>query len=410
VNISHKVMARAPLASPHAPGPAAKAPAALLDPRGARTILGARLDAAGPASAVAPRADTLCWPRGACLAPERGPGLPRALVVADTDHHRLLVWLRCPVTDHEPADLVVGQPGFHAAGRNAGGDVGPATLHMPTGVAIAGDVLAVADAWNHRVLLWHGLPDCQNRPADVVIGQANFRCALANRGASRPGPGTLKWPYGVSLHGGRLWVADTGNRRVLAWDGVPERNGTPADRVLGQRSFDTNGENAGGPAGARGMRWPHAIAFAGTALLVADAGNSRVMAWRALPGEDGAPCDFVLGQAGVHDVGRNRGADAPTAATMSLPYGIAVRRDRCVVVADTANSRLLGFRADGLEQGAPAAALAGQPGFADQGDNRRGVAARGTLCWPCHVTASGNVLVVADAGNNRVLLWEAAPA
>ena len=86
-------------------------------------------------------------------------------------------------------------------------------------------MLAVADAWNHRVLIWHGLPERSNQPADVVLGQADFDGALANRGADAPRADTLFWCYGVAIAGGRLFVADTGNRRVLVWDRIPTTNG-----------------------------------------------------------------------------------------------------------------------------------------------------------------------------------------
>jgi len=52
--------------------------------------------------------------------------------------------------------------------------------------------------------------------------------------------------------------------------------------------------------------------------------------------------------------------------------------------------------------------LAGQYGFADKGDNRWRAAERDSLCWPYNVASSGDTAVIADSGNNRVLLWEAA--
>jgi hypothetical protein len=36
------------------------------------------------------------------------------------------------------------------------------------------------------------------------------------------------------------------------------------------------------------------------------------------------------------------------------------------------------------------------------------VAGRDTLCWPYGAAAAGGTLAVADSGNNRVLLWDAA--
>jgi hypothetical protein len=58
--------------------------------------------------------------------------------------------------------------------------------------------------------------------------------------------------------------------------------------------------------------------------------------------------------------------------------------------------------------GAPAIRLAGQHSFADKGDNLWGAAVNDSLCWPYSAVASGETIVVADSGNNRVLLWDAA--
>ena len=58
-------------------------------------------------------------------------------------------------------------------------------MNVPTGVAATADALAVADAWNHRVLIWRGLPERSNPPADIVLGQADFCGGLANRGRRR---------------------------------------------------------------------------------------------------------------------------------------------------------------------------------------------------------------------------------
>ncbi len=374
---------RASLAPRRAPTPPMAGPAPWLDPNGARVILG-RAAGTGPAVApLAPAADTLFAPRGACLAGPDGP-----LVVCDTGHHRLLIWTRTPAHDATPADLLIGQPDFTREGRNAGGPAGAATLNVPTGVAFDGGVLAVADAWNHRVLIWHGLPLRSNRPADVVLGQADFAATQPNRGADRPRADTLNWCYGVSLRDGRLIVCDTGNRRVLLWDRVPTATGAPADLVLGQPDF------AARDLAADGMRWPHAAALWGESLAIADAGTHRVLIWHAWPARHGAPCDRALGD-GVSRAGT---------ASLNMPYGVAWP-DRGLAVADTANSRLVGFDP---ESDRAAHHLAGQASFADSGDNRWDAPARDSLCWPYGLAAAGDTLVVADSGNNRVLLWDMA--
>ena len=83
--------------------------------------------------------------------------------------------------DHVAADFCIGQSDFAHEGRNAKGPPNGASFNVPTGVAATRDILAVADAWNHRVLIWHGLPE-RSRPADVVLGQVDFSATQANRG------------------------------------------------------------------------------------------------------------------------------------------------------------------------------------------------------------------------------------
>lgn len=375
----------------------------LLAEGGPHVVLGGEMGLCGLAEPIRPNAHSLFGPRGACLAAPNGP-----LFVCDTGHHRLLIWNEAPKVDQAPADLVIGQPDFEREGRNAKREAGSATLNVPTGIAAADGVLAIADAWNHRVLIWHGYPETSNRPADVVLGQADFASTESNRGSDAPSADTLFWCYGVAIADGRLLIADTGNRRVLVWNGIPISNGAPADIVLGQKDFITRDENAGGEAGALGMRWPHGIAINGDGLFVSDAGNNRVMVWRAAPVTNGQTCDYVLGQADFAGLDHNRAHYFPTAATLNMPYGIAFLDGR-LVVADTANSRLVGFESADLAMGAAASRLAGQGGFTEKGDNRWGVATRDSLCWPYNVSAVSDTLVIADSGNNRVLLWKAAP-
>jgi NHL repeat len=369
--------------------------AALLDPAGARVILGS--DGGMLADPITPAAHRLFGPRGVCLHPDG------SFWVADTGHHRVLGWRKVPTVDDTPADILVGQPAFGREGRNAKGPVTAATLNVPTGIVAFRGGLAVADPWNHRVLIWRQLPTGPECPADIILGQSVLDGALANRGADAPTAATLHWPYGVAEVAGRLVVCDTGNRRVLVWED-PQETGQPADLVLGQDSFTCRDENAGAAVSSRSMRWPHmAVGWQG-GLAVADAGNNRVMVWTALPLAHGQPADAVLGQGAMQDCDLNRAAYYPSSMAMNMPYALAVLQGR-LVVGDTANSRLLGFSETAM--GAHADRLTGQPDFAAKGDNRWGMAERDSLCWPYGLSALGSTVAVADSGNNRVLIWDA---
>lgn len=368
---------------------------------GAGVMVGTRAEALHDillaTQSIVPAADTLFGPRGACVT---GDG---ALWVCDTGHHRLLGWPSLPERDGEAARWLFGQPALDREGRNAHGPVSAQTLNVPTGICAIGEGLAIADAWNHRVLIWLRSPASAHRAPDVVLGQAGFDSGEINRGHDVPAADTLYWPYGVHFDGTNLWVADTGNRRVLRWDGVPSRNGQPADSVLGQPDFGHRDENAGEVA-AGSLRWPHAMAHWNGGLVVADAGNNRVLFWRDAVPRDHAPCDVVIGQRDARIVDHNRGEYWPTASSLNMPYGAAVHRDR-LLVGDTANSRILRF--DSPDDIA-ASALAGQFSFADKGDNRWRPATRDSLCWPYNLSVHGDLCVIADSGNNRVLLWEIA--
>ncbi|MGO9132798.1 MAG: hypothetical protein ACLP8A_01950 [Methylovirgula sp.] len=373
----------------------------LLDPAGPFCVLGSEPTGADSVHPVVPGPATMFGPRGAALAGPDGP-----LFVADTGHHRLLVWRRLPTSDLAPADFCIGQPDFFHEGRNAKGAPSAATFNVPTGVAATQNLLAVADPWNHRVLLWHGLPD-RARPADVVLGQMDGTATLANRGGE-PTAESLNWCYGVAVIGTSLVVCDTGNRRVLIWHAIPTQNGTPADIVLGQGAMDCRDENGGKGVDGFGMRWPHAVAQIGERVIVADSGNNRLMVWERLPDRSGAACDFLLGQSALTSCEHNRASYLPDAGGLNMPYGCAALGDR-LAVADTANSRLVGFDGDRLAMAAAASRLTGQPDFQSKGDNRWQTPVRDSLCWPYGLTACGDIAVVADSGNNRVLLWRAAP-
>jgi hypothetical protein len=378
-------------------------PASPLDEAGPEVIVGRVATGMALSEPVRPDRITLFGPRGACLADEVGP-----LFVCDTGHHRLMVWNSCPTEDCTPADFQIGQKDFDHEGRNGGGAITASTLNVPTGVASENGVLAVADAWNHRVLLWYALPTKANQPADVVLGQADFNAGLINRGRDVCSADTMNWCYCVSLVNGRLIVCDTGNRRVLVWNTIPNQNGAPADLVIGQKDFITRDENSGGTDPALGMRWPHSAVLADGKFFVADAGNNRVMVWRNMPSENGKACDYVLGQATMYGMDHNRAAYYPTEKAFNMPYGLARAEDHLLVV-DTANSRLTSFSLATLAMDVPADGLAGQIRFVDKGDNRWREAVRDSLCWPYNVAVKGKTAVIADSGNNRILLWKLAP-
>lgn len=321
----------------------------------------------------------------------------------------MLIWHGLPRADHAPADVVLGQPSFTDEGPAAGGR-GPANgFHLPTAALVVrhaggGERLLVADAWHHRVLVWERMPEVSDAPPDWCLGQDSLLAVGANRGGGAAAD-SLSWPYGLAWIEGWLFVADTGNRRVLGWRGLPDHD-RPADLVLGQPDFTSRAENRGGPPGPDSFRWPHAVAKAGEMLLVADAGNHRLLGWRGLPDRD-RPADVVLGQPDF-----TTAAELPHRAQgpgrLRFPYGVSATHDT-LAVADTANNRLLFWE---LPLTTAAATVLGQDDFDTSGENRWRAVTPDSLCWPygihLHAAPDRLLLAAADSGNNRVMLWERA--
>jgi hypothetical protein len=148
------------------------------------------------------------------------------------------------------ADYVWGQPGFVTADTAGCAGGTPATDHNfcdPEGIAYdpTSGQLYVADTDNHRVLdfdLSGGLAGVTS--AAHVLGQANFSDSLCNRGGAQADRATLCGPLSVSTDpGGRLFVADSTNARLLVYDATALANGANASAVLGTTDFVNPSDN-----------------------------------------------------------------------------------------------------------------------------------------------------------------------
>jgi hypothetical protein len=358
------------------------------------------LGAPAPGGLALPAANpTLAWmysPRGVFFDEQH-------VVVADSGNHRVLIWHGLPTRDEQPADVVLGQPDGATEGRAAAGR-GPANgMNLPTGVLIHAGRLIVADAWHHRILVWDRVPETNWTAPDLVLGQQNISDVEPNAGGECSAS-SLYWPFGVAIVGSVFWVADTGNRRVMGWDGGLPEPGQPADIVLGQPDSSSREENRGDRVGPASFRWPHSISGCDTLLLVADAGDHRVLGWSPEPDTD-QPAAMVLGQpdfftAGEWPYGPQQGN------RLRFPYAVCMdtsEGDR-LAVADTANNRVLLW--DGVPSGGrPADYVLAQPTFEANGENRWSAVTHDSLCWPYGIWLHGDRLAVADSGNNRIMIW-----
>ena len=355
-------------------------------------------------------------PRGVLLDPS--PSGATRVIAADTGNHRLLVWPDIPEVDGADCAVVVGQPGPTAEGPQAGGRGPERGLHLPTGLTRVRDegtdLLIVADGWNHRLVGYDASLDADDPEPVWVLGQPDLGSVAENAGGDVTGH-SFYWPFGIGWHDGWLWVADTGNRRVLGWRGLPGRDSPGgsgprnADVVLGQRSGGVRDENRGGDVAADSFRWPHQLAVLDAVLWVADAGNHRVLGWN-LPLDADRPADHVLGQATFATA--NELPHVPQGpARLRFPYAITASGGD-LVVADTANNRVLAWPSP-TGAGSAADTVLGQNGFDPAGENRWSAVTPDSLCWPYGLASArdqrhGELLAVADSGNNRVVMWRRA--
>jgi hypothetical protein len=261
------------------------------------------------------------------------------LFAVDHFQHRVLIWNEVPRASDAPADVVVGQAEF---GASASGACAPDRLYVPVGLHVVDGKIIVADSYHHRVLVWNEIPSRSGTPADLVLGQPDLTTCS---GGGKPSVRTLYYPGGLWSDGRRLIVADQGNHRVLIWNSFPTRNQAPADVVLGQAGMDKR--EPGTTAGT--FRRPMSVTVSdGGRLFVSDHGNNRVLVWNGIPADSGTPADLVLGQGDFTHGARNDDDQdglqdsRPSARTLNGPAGLLVT-ERGLLVGDEGNNRFLLF-------------------------------------------------------------------
>ncbi len=323
--------------------------------------------------------------------------------------------------------------------------------------------LFVNDQYLNRVLVFQLDKDnrIQNREAIVILGQPHDRTGQLRAASAR----TMQIPLAVAYDEAtkQLFVGDGWNNRVLVFDAHPGRLKTDAEAtaVLGKQDFISSSADTG-PAGINfGVRWgrgitstsPTPLGFAVDSrrgrLFVSDGGNHRVLVFDIKPGqlETGAAALVVIGQPDFASnlptprdarARGNFGDDAPniaaerrldgqagkgrvtTATGLESPSDLAYdpNHDR-LFVTDGGNSRVLVFdaRSDKLRNGAAASAVLGQMDFTGGDEVRLDTekvgedVARRRMRMPNGLAYDvvNNRLFVGDKGNDRILIFEAAP-
>ncbi|HUO05413.1 MAG TPA: hypothetical protein VMU16_09470 [Candidatus Binataceae bacterium] len=253
------------------------------------------------------------------------------------------------------------------------------------GISVDGeDNLYIADEANSRVLEYFqpltaggGTPGTPgsggDTTADVVFGQNNFSGFNCNKNTGNVSADTLCTPDGVAVDSSNnVWIADSGNHRVLAYDdpaagggGTPGTSGSPgdttADFVLGTGGSFT----VVGSCGARDATTlcdpRDVVVDSGGNVFVAD--SCRVLEYdNALSGSN-TTANRVFGTGGytggpyqdftattcysneyqVGGIPDNPIVNRPNADGLSNPSSLALDSEGDLFVADAANSRVLKY-------------------------------------------------------------------
>ena len=193
-------------------------------------------------------------------------------------------------------------------------------FYLPQSVAVdtsvSPPILYVSDTDNNRVLAWKNANSFQNGQfADLQIGQPDLLTTFPG------GPGTaystgLYRPSGIAVYKGDLYVADSGNNRVLRYPNPfnqvtqQQKQFPTPDLWIGQatingRNVNYTGQSTPTPQGiyltsGSNVLLQSSIAFDSSGnLWMTDAGNLRVLRFKAADvaaGGGGLTADLELGQ------------------------------------------------------------------------------------------------------------------
>lgn len=246
----------------------------------------------------------------------------KSLFVSSDADGKLYVWKSLPDQSNAHPDIVYslpGQPGDNAlwgetlalAGRDMvyiwkklplngelpdltfTGGIGGVQFQFLKGVALDDRYFYLSDFQANKVYVWEGLPSLDSPPkftlevsgpwrlhsngTYLLVAVTNDRAIKVFRVADLSpnvlptiiaGPGRFSLPHSAIVVRGYLFVADTGNNRVLVWRNIEDAlaGKWPPDVILGKNDLDDTGMEIG----QNKLFMPAALSFDGSYLWVGE--------------------------------------------------------------------------------------------------------------------------------------------
>lgn len=396
-------------------------------------------------------------------------GATRTLLVTDYGNNRVLQWNSIPTANATAYDTVYGQPDRVTATANTGGRT-HSTFNGPWGIVeeVGADRFWVSDFSNARFTIYDignttargvwGLPDSattaeqasgmwdwygsytslRHGPNSLRSGWNGYEgngvtfridpasgAATANNRMWTTAPSSAsvpdKWRDAPSLDssppgyasksatsgsltsalkiGSRwFWIADSS--RILSRSGDFSTGLEAADLVLGRQ--DLTGANVTAATFDYAIS-PSTLAAVGTTLLAVD--GPRIVGWTNPSAGSNQAVSFALGQPDILTRAANSGGVAAGRLGASVP-SLTVSGAK-LIVADRDNHRVLIWNsiASQLSNGSPADVVLGQSLMTTSASG----SGLGNMTRPAGVTVVGSKLLVADRGNQRILVWDTIP-
>jgi uncharacterized protein (TIGR03437 family) len=232
------------------------------------------------------------------------------MFVADLGFDRVLIFFSIPTQNGFPADVVIGQKDMETTGFSDHDD-NILTPQVRTAVLDMCDQIGPFDDDGSFTPNDDIFPDPIDRdPNPDLDGDGEPDDEPPPLRWPRRCENTLNFPRFALSDGEKLFVADSGNDRILVYNQIPTQNGAPADVVIGQPDFIALTDSVG----PGNLRSPTSLAHDGTNLYVADPFVRRVLVF--------SPADPIVYKEGVVN-----GASFAVKATGWVEYSGATTDD-----------------------------------------------------------------------------------